>query len=269
MWVAPKLTGGLGNRMFQYAAAAGAAEKWDREVVFYSPACQSNNHGPIGSIFRMFPHVRLVHEATSFVEYGEPPHWCYEYIPFDPEPDANVLTSGYRQSPKYFPKEVKPDWDSAVGSGALKWIETLAGLTVDQRHQTYAVHVRLGDFKELAHHQIDLTNYYRKAFERIPHGSRIHLFSDDPQLCRHLFMDYVAQMNLRFSFAVTSSDVESLYEMSLCLGGTICGNSTFSWWGAWFAHENGAAWATFPSSTGNGQPDPTNHYPEWATIVQV
>jgi hypothetical protein len=269
MWVAPKLTGGLGNRLFQYAAAAGAAEKWDREVVFYSPACQSSPHGPIGAIFRMFPQVRHVESCDLLTEYKEMPRGCYEYIPFNPEPETNLLTSGYRQSYKYFPKEIKPDWDSAIGAEARKKIETLAGLTIDQRKQTYAVHVRLGDFKTLAHHQLDLTKYYGEAFERIPHGSRIHLFSDEPDLCRHLFMDYIAQMNLRFSLAVTSSDVESLYEMSLCLGGTICANSTFSWWGAWFAHQNGAAWATFPSSMGPGLPTPTSYYPEWGTIVPV
>ena len=30
----------------------------------------------------------------------------------------------------------------------------------------------------------------------------------------------------------SSDELESLALMSLCLGGAICGNSTFSWWGA-------------------------------------
>lgn len=269
MWVAPKLTGGLGNRLFQYAAAAGAAEKWDREVIFYSPACQSTNHGPIGAIFSMFPQVRITHEVTPVLEYGEPPRTCYKYIAFDSAQDKNALIAGYRQNPKYFPKEIKPDWTSALGE-TQKIIQRLAGLTtMEQRRQTYALHVRLGDYKVLPHHQVDLSKYYRTCLERVPTGSRVIVFSDEPDVCRNLFTNILTQRGLRAAMAVTSSDVESLYEMSLCLGGTICANSTFSWWGAWFAHQNGAAWATFPSSTGNGQPDPVGHYPEWAMIVPV
>ena len=269
MWVAPQLSGGLGNRLFQYAAAAGAAEKWDREVVFYSPACQSSPHGPIGTIFRMFPHVRVVGKSDSLAEYKEADRRLYDYRPFDSAPDKNALIIGYRQNPKYFPKEIKPDWASALGE-AQEIIQRLAGLsTIEQRRHTYALHVRLGDYKVLPHHQVDLSKYYRACLERIPTGCRVIVFSDEPDVCRNLFMNILTQRGLRATMSVTSSDVESLYEMSLCLGGTICANSTFSWWGAWFAHQNGAAWATFPSSTGNGQPDPVGHYPEWAMIVPV
>ena len=94
MWVAPQLSGGLGNRLFQYAAAAGAAEKWDREVVFYSPACQSSPHGPIGAIFRMFPQVRHVDKSDSLAEYKEPDRRFYDYRPFDSAPDKNALILG-------------------------------------------------------------------------------------------------------------------------------------------------------------------------------
>ena len=77
-----------------------------------------------------------------------------------------------------------------------------------------------------------------------------------------------AEKNIRLGMAVTNSDLESLYEMSLCLGGTITANSTFSWWGAWFAHAAGAAWATYPSSMGQGQPEPVDLFPEWGDVIK-
>jgi len=197
------------------------------------------------------------------VELTEPPRRFYEYIPLGPAPPRNTLIGGFRQSPLYYATGLKPDWDSAIGPAIRRKVEALAGLqTLEERRNTYAIHVRLGDYRILAHHQVDLSAYYKKALERLPAGARLHLFSDEPALCRNIFK------GLRLTEAVTHSDVESLYEMSLCLGGTITGNSTFSWWGAWFAHAAGAAWATYPSSMGNGQPEPGDLVPDWGTVLE-
>ena len=267
MWVAPHLTSGLGNRLFQYAAAAGCAERWKRELVFYMPKCDVSPHGPIASIFRMFPHVRIIEEPETFVERKEPPRGFYQYIPLGAAPDRNVCIDGFRQSPLYFPGLVRPDWKNALGPSVQGKIEDLSHLhTMQDRTSTYAIHVRLGDYTYLKHHQVDLSAYYAKALERVPSGSRLHVFSDEPAACYKLFGSIE---RLRVTMAVTASDVESLYEMSLCLGGTITANSTFSWWGAWFAHDAGAAWATYPSSMGVGQPEPNDLFPEWGTLLQV
>ena len=217
----------------------------------------------------MFPSVRIVEALEVCKELVEPPRRFYQYIPLGPLTAQHTLVSGFRQSPLYFPQMITPDWDSALGGPVVrKKVEALAGLeTIEARRQTYAIHVRLGDYKHLPHHQVDLSSYYAKALERVPAGSRLHLFSDEPDYCRGLFNKVVAAKQLNFTVAVTHSDVESLYEMSLCLGGTITANSTFSWWGAWFAHTGGAAWATYPDSMGQGQPEPVDFYPEWATII--
>lgn len=269
MWVAPHLTSGLGNRLFQYAAAAGAAEKWGHELVFYIPMTDVSPHGAISSIFRMFPDVRIVEEPATVTEYNEPPRLYYQYMPLGPKPTANIVIKGARQSPKYFPVKVEPDWESALGPSVRKRIEALTGLDPSARHNTYAIHIRLGDYRLLPHHQVDLANYYKRALDKVPEGSRIHVFSDEPNTCIRLFKTIAEERKLILSMAVTQSDVESLYEMTLCLGGTITANSTFSWWGAWFAHAAGAKWATFPSSMGAGMPEPTDFYPEWATVLEV
>lgn len=265
--MAPHLTSGLGNRLFQYAAAAGAAESWKRELVFYMPKCDVSPHGPIASIFRMFPHIPRIEEEAPFVERKEPARGFYQYIPLGSPPDTNVCIDGFRQSPLYFPSDIRPHWNNALGPSVQKRIEKLSNLeTIQERNSTYAIHIRLGDYKYLKHHQVDLSKYYKRALERVPSGSRLHIFSDEPDACHHLFSSI---KDLRITMAVTRSDVESLYEMTLCLGGTITANSTFSWWGAWFAHDAGAAWATYPSSMGVGQPEPNDFFPEWGTIIQV
>jgi len=263
MWVAPALTSGLGNRLFQLFAAAGAAESWGYELVISLAACKESPHGPLASIFRMFPSVRVIEDKDNSIERYEAPRGFYVYTPIWPPPGKNCIISGFRQSPKYFPLHLAPNWDSALGGPLLrKKVESLAGLeSMEERHRTYAIHVRLGDYRLLPHHQVDLTKYYEAALKRVPAGARLHVFSDEPNACRSLF----AGRNM--TMAVTASDAESLYEMSLCLGGTITANSTFSWWGAWFAHQAGAAWATYPSSMGNGQPEPIDLVPSWGTTL--
>jgi len=265
MWVAPALTSGLGNRLFQLAAAAGAAETWGYELVISLAACKESPHGALASIFRMFPSIRVIHDTDNSIEMKEGPRGFYTYIPLWPPPQRNCVVSGFRQSPKYFPLRFEPDWDSALGGPFLrKKVESLAGLeSMAERKRTYAIHVRLGDYRLLPHHQVNLTKYYEIALERLPANARLHVFSDEPNACRTLFAGH------KMTMAVTASDVESLYEMSLCLGGTITANSTFSWWGAWFAHQAGAAWATYPSSMGNGQPEPIDLVPSWGTILPV
>ena len=227
-------------------------------------------HGAMNSIFRMFPDVRIIEAEEDYQELKEPGKRFYEYIPLGPVTPRNTVIDGFRQSPLYFPTMILPNWDNALGPAVRRRIQKLAGLTTEsERENTYAIHVRLGDYKYLRHHQANLSNYYKKAVDRLPKGARLHLFSDEPTLCGNLFAPLVTEKNLHLGIAVTNSDVESLYEMTLCLGGTITANSTFSWWGAWFAHQAGAKWATFPSSMGAGMPNPTDFYPEWATVLEV
>lgn len=276
-WLAPCLGSGLGNRLFQHAAAAGLAEKWNKQLCFLISRCRESPHGAIATIFRMFPDVPIVDFSESYLEFKEQPRGFYDYCPFGMNgPTEPVVLQGFRQSPLYFPTKdnhhmIIPNWDSALGGHLVRrLIEKDAGLdTPEKRTNTVSIHVRLGDYRVLSHHQIDLNKYYQTCLKKMKPGSRLHLFSDEPELCSHQFALYASQNGLSFTVAKPRSDVESLYEMSLCLGGNIVANSTFSWWGAWFAHESGSPWATFPDKWGNGMPDPTDLFPEWGTVVSV
>ncbi len=294
--VAPALSSGLGNRLFQYAAAAGAAERWGARVVFTLDACSESPHGSIATLFRMYPTVRVLKRGvwTGFreenrVELREEARGFYRYTPlpvavFRPR----VLIQGFRQSPRYFPTNLavlRPDWDSALGGeGVRESLEASAGLLTEaERRQTVALHVRLGDYRKLPHHQEDLEIYYRTALKKVRPDQRILLFSDEPDLCQGYVASLLTEKGLvagarpALAVAKVRSDVESLYEMSLCWGGTICANSTFSWWGAWFAHDGSAAaaaaaadhWATMPSRWGRGQPPPVDVAPPWAEVISV
>jgi hypothetical protein len=281
-WVSPVLQCGLGNRLFQFAAAAGTAERWGLPLVFYLPACMRTDHGSVATLFRIFPSVPVLSDWSPasklhrILTIREPNNGCYTYMPFaekgtDPPPGASILVDGFRQSYKYFPTEgsdtLKPDWDNAIGGKAIRSaLESELGLeTQEARRSTVAIHIRLGDFKNLPHHQIPLDKYYTKALAKVPLTHRIILFSDEPHLCQAL----LSGLPHTVLVARARADIETLYQMSLCLGGTIAANSTFSWWAAWFAHKEGAAWATFPDEWNKCVPMSPDFFPLWATVIPV
>lgn len=267
-WITANLSGGLGNRLFQTAAALGAAEQSGHKAIFLLPRCGECPHGSFDTIFRMFPSVPVLEVATHWYTITEGKNH-YQYYPIEVPSDKNAVILGYRQSHKYFPSyPISVDWESIVNCNQIR---TESGLdTEGARASTVMFHVRLGDYKALKHHQQDLSEYYAEALQRVSPGQRLHFFSDEPQLCQTLFEGLALKLNLPFTVAKVRSDVESLYEMSLCQAGSITANSTFSWWGAYFAHQqNKRHWATYPERWGQGMPLPRDLIPDWGTVVSV
>jgi hypothetical protein len=271
-WVAPYLDGGLGNRLFQYAAAAGLAERWSHTPVFIASRCGNNTHGSIATLFRMFPAIPLIDPQEPVLELKETKGAVHTFTSYEVAPPVSTLISGARQNLQYFPNNLsllEPDWDLALGGPLVRtFLAVDAGLHISPE-KTVSIHYRLGDYRHLAHHQVDLGHYYKTALNRVPPGHRIHLFSDEPAICEPFFRVYAARKGLTLTVAKVRSDIETLYEMSLCLGGNIVANSTFSWWGAWYAHAAGSPWATYPDTWGTGTPDPGGLLPSWGEQIPV
>ncbi len=277
MWVAPHLTGGLGNRLFQLAAALGLGEKWSCDTVFLLSKCGPTNHGPYDTIFQMFPNVPIIEKAREWILLEEPKRDFFNYLPFPNESTApqSALVHGFRQSPKYFPsKGIKALLSELVEPN--RWTDLLKtyGLeTKDQKEKTWFFHVRLGDYKVLPHHQVNLNGYYIQCLHRVPQGSKILFFSDEPHLCQEIFKHVVEAMGHSFQAVDVPDELESLALMSECWGGAITANSTFSWWGAYFAHTRCASPEThvafYPDNWGSGMPPPTDVCPSWGTLIKV
>jgi hypothetical protein len=274
-WVAGHLTGGIGNRLFQHAAAAGLAEKWKIPLIFSLPECEPTNHGPFDNIFKLFPTVPILDSSPSVHRLAEAQGGAFVYRPFPSSPPADFTSvDGWRQTELYFPSNgMHPDFVSALPKERRMKLEEQFGLqTTDQRLNTSFLHIRLGDYKILPHHQIDLHSYYSQAVQHIPKGKRVFLFSDELEKYGTYLQGLLRQMGLEVELANIPDELDSLYIMSLCWGGAVVANSTFSWWGAYFAKQSTPSPSSFvaiyPAKWGNGLPEARDVVPSWGIRIQ-
>lgn len=274
-WVTGHLTGGIGNRLFQHAAAAGLSEKWKIPLVFCLSECEPTNHGPFNNIFKLFPSIPLVDSCPSVKRLAEQPGGAFLYTAFPSLPPADYTSvDGWRQTELYFPSQgIHPNFQSAISVERRNELEREFHLeTKENRRQTWFLHMRLGDYKILPHHQIDLHSYYSQAAQHIPKGSRVLLFSDELDKYGIYLQGLLRQMGIEVDLAPIPDELESLYVMSLCWGGAVVANSTFSWWGAYFAKQAtsdpSSFVAVYPNKWGNGLPMAKDVVPAWGIRIQ-
>ena len=270
-WVSSKLQCGLGNRLFQLACAHKLSEEWSIPLVFTMPYCLPSEHGDFNTIFKMFPNVPKCWSVSPELAIEQKSVFQYEPLPNMP-PANKILLKGYWQAAEYVSDSFKASWDAVSGSEALlkRWqLETK-----EQRIKTAFIHVRLGDYKILPHHQVNLLSYFAIAMERFPEDTRFLIFSDTIEEAKHysVFGD-------RCVFVTESDEYNTLFLMSRCWAGAITANSTFSWWGAFFGRQVAIKEespvefkAYMPSKwmSSGGPPESTTPiYPPWATVISV
>jgi len=257
-----KLMGGLGNQMFQYAAARrlswchGTPLKLDLsfldgEQAGNTPRKFELNNFCISAEIASPREVsamsgksstrlatacsRLFQRAAGYIDYRE------NFFHFDPNlltlPD-NVYLEGYWQSERYF-AEIR---DLIRKEFTVK--TPLLGRSLEIADEIQAVnsvslHVRRGDYvtEEKTHGVCDI-EYYRKAEDRVAQelgNPEFFVLSDDPVwVASHLRLRHpVRYINHNGSMAH-----EDLRLMSLCRHNIIA-NSSFSWWGAWLNDNPG------------------------------
>lgn len=273
--IIPRLSGGLGNRLFQYAAAKGLAEKWGGQCMYRNDAVCSNDHGIRDNICRLFPeplNIEPDFDCDGDKEsYGE----CYTYRAFPPTPpttNIRFMVHGFRQTEKYFPTTpLRPHWEAFLSETERADLLKRYDLATN-RQTAWSLHIRLGDYKILPHHYIDIFKYSQQCLSKLPRDARVFLFSDELALCEPT----IRRMCGLRSFPLIScheDEITSLWLMSQMEGGAIVCNSSFSWWGAYFAHittpNPDLFVALFPDNWGQGMPPAVDVVPSWGLRVKI
>ena len=244
------LQGGLGNQMFQYAAARTLAERNNTNVVLdlswfnqeFDTSTTTPRHYEL-TCFRLdattekyrstaLQKLRL-HRAKNYTE----PHFHYD--PSFTAIPKNAVINGYFQSEKYF-SDIR-----RILLEDFSWIKEPKGKNKDLLKQiksdlsSVSVHVRRGDYvsneNAAKFHGLTGVDYYKAAVkEMIKHVKKpnLYVFSDDPEWCRQ---------NLKFTQPATyvshnTNGSEDMRLMKACKH-NIVANSSFSWWSAWL-NEN-------------------------------
>jgi len=255
-----KLIGGLGNQLFQYAAArrlsllhrttlkldishfdhyklhAYALKHFSIQEKFARPEeiaelKGSMKKGLAKTVFDMSQKLKPYYRRSIFRE----PH----LRPFDLnilKTPRDVYLDGYWQSEKYF----APIQDVIRREFIVKYEPDPKTLEIAERiakTESVSVHVRRGDYISIPEHNLVhgtcRLEYYDRCVSLIREkvtNPYFFVFSDDPRWVKG---------NLRFGYPTTfvthndsSKNYEDLRLMSRCKHNIIA-NSSFSWWGAW------------------------------------
>ena len=250
-----KLTGGLGNQMFQFATGYSIAKKnnvelcldlksfnqrplhngFELQKVFdiYSKVSFLNN--PLNSKFINIKEILNKIDIT-FYSFKEP---HFHYTPKILSIPKHSILNGYWQSELYFKNYTQEIRKIFSFCNQLDKKNSLVANDIN-RNNSISIHVRRGDylFKENNNHYVDLRKYYLKAVEessKIFNNPKYFIFTDDS-----LWVTKNLILNYPYTIVDVNDGLHSffdMYLMSLCKSNIIA-NSSFSWWSAWLNNNN-------------------------------
>jgi hypothetical protein len=253
-----KLIGGLGNQLFQYAAARALALKHGVEVKVDTTVLDKDTKGIYTqrkfelNAFAANIQIANENEIKPFLKrYNKkfirnlqfllPNLFSTLYVKENGsrfnagflEWPANTYMDGFWQSELYFKfyeEEIRTDLEF---NSTIKSKNKLLNEEINSCNSV-SLHVRRGDYVSLPtanqFHGLCSLDYYTEAVKIIADKTgdmEIFVFSDDLPWCKQ---------NLKFNFPIrfidTSDAYSDMYLMTQCKHNIIA-NSSFSWWGAW------------------------------------
>ena len=255
-----ELIGGLGNQMFQYAAARSLSLRMKTSLrldistfesyklhqgfelgrVFNAPIDVAGRHDLKRILgWKCHPNARrfLTRSALKVIRgknFVVEPH--FDYWPEINRLNNNCYLSGYWQSEKYFidySEQIRSDFTFKLPLNE----ENLKLLDQINQVNSVSLHIRRGDYisnpKAAEVHGTCPLDYYNSAVKHIAEKiecPNFFIFSDDILWAKkNLKIDYPHEFLNGNQGAESYNDMRI---MSMCKHNIIA-NSSFSWWGAW------------------------------------
>jgi len=256
-----KVSGGLGNQMFQYAFAralesrSGEAVYLDISTYGYMPA---HNGFELDKVFavkyrealeadveRLGTRPRSAAESIRRKYFTKRSHYIDRYFRYDPKVfgfQGDRYLEGYWQSEKYFAPladSLRQEFEFVADPGPenrriCDAADKTQGPGISEHRPLVSVHVRRGGSLGLASTRVCTGAYYANAFELVRGRLARPLFlvfSDDVPWCREN-LGLNDDEGIYVDWNRGAESWRDLWLMSRCESHIIA-NSSFSWWGAW------------------------------------
>lgn len=217
--------GGLGNQLFQYAAARAVAKHYRiGHIVLESEIDNIHNIRDKDYAAILYDDTtddqELLKECGYYFQEGFSTPWDVR----DASPP--VVLRGYFQ---FLPaiESVLPDIREMLLKSLSQYRKEIKMKYSVEEDRSVFVHVRRGDYVSKSdYHYVQSMDYYKTAHRRLPPDVKIYILSDDPA--------WVMEQDWGFEYILVDEEDEilALAFMSLCRAGAIIANSSFSWWGA-------------------------------------
>lgn len=235
------LSGGLGNQMFQYAAALSVAERTGGRPYldlryFLRPDARPFELGAFGiEPSQWVPTLWRLEDAARAVSGGSwrpGPERVHESSEFEPQVlavSAPCYLRGFFQSERYF-ESIAPLVRRRFDTTPLATARTRPYETqIAAATNPVIVHVRRGDYGNGSFPLLGRDHYdrARAELERRVADPTYFLFSDDPGAATEMLSDWPRVVSVPGLTALEDFRLMSLGRHY------IIANSTFSWWAAW------------------------------------
>jgi hypothetical protein len=216
-----KIQGGLGNQMFQVAAAYASACQFKGVAIFdrLDPITAAGNT-PRGSYWNTMFRKCITHDSINMRWSVHSEDWQHRTRLIQPREKFTKL-DGYFQSSFYF-KNFAPQIRDLFRFDSL----TKDWASSRLKPKTVAIHVRLGDYKKLG--WVLPQKYFYDALSMIQ-AENIFVFSDEPEVVSGMFPGAIVIKE--------GSDIEQMCLITMCEW-MVMSNSSYSWWAAFLGNHS-------------------------------
>jgi len=244
------INGGLGNQLFEIFVTIAYALKYNHLYVFLN-----NKFDQIGyrktfweSFLSKLAPVLIDKDNFKAIPFQTISEQCFSYneLPSPSSPSSSIFLVGYFQSEKYFKDYYHTICQLIDLETQKKTLREKLQLEGEKKEHDFensiSMHFRLGDYKSRSYiHPLMKNSYYINALYYLSETekklSTVYYFCEEEDIQEVLLKVQEIQHHFpSYNFILVENnlvDWEQMLFMSLCRC-NIIGNSTFSWWGAYF-----------------------------------
>lgn len=259
-----RLSGGLGNQMFQFALYIALRKRFPEEplrIDLHGFRGYRKHRGfELPKVFRVGYEAAALSEVAS-IAYPYPNYqtwrWLSRVLPprktmlqekpdFTIEPDAltregDVYYDGYWQHEEYF-SDIREDILALYRFPDFDDVQSQEAAQLAMNSNSCAIHIRRGDYlKDPLRKGTTTLEYPLKAIRWMKEERKPDcwfVFSDDIPLTRECLKAVLPENQTYYvNWNQDERSIHDMHLMSLCQNHIIA-NSSFSWWGAWLSQRN-------------------------------